>query len=63
MEKITELKARVYDLSTYVNQVQNEINQINQQIIELTQEENRAKAEAAKSDNVKTTKKALHEKA
>jgi hypothetical protein len=59
---IQELKARAYDLIAYKEATQAELNQVNQQILELAQEENRAKAEAAKADNVKSTKKALHEK-
>jgi hypothetical protein len=59
---IQELKARAYDLIAYKEAAQAKLNQVNRQISELTQEENRAKAEAAKADNVKSTKKTLHEK-
>jgi hypothetical protein len=59
---IQELKARAYDLIAYKEATQAELNQVNQQILELAQEENRAKAEAAKADNVKSTEKTLHEK-
>ena len=59
---LQELKARAYDLIAYKEQAQNELNQVNQEISRLMEEENKAKAEAAKADNVETTKKALNVK-
>jgi hypothetical protein len=52
---INELKARAYDLLVFIEQANQELRQINEAI-------NKANTEAAKADNVETTKKAVGKK-
>jgi hypothetical protein len=52
---ITELKARAYDLLVFIEQANQELRQVNEAI-------NKANAEAAKADNVETTKKEIKPK-
>ena len=56
---LTELKVRAYDLIAFKEQAQNELNQVNQEIAKQIEAENQARAEAAKADNVETTKNAI----